>query len=274
MTSQPYLRIAACSYEGSLFGWDILAKNDNHEEATIGTTMILESNLTFGFNCCTASLKTVAVSKSSGKYLVSGGMDERIKLFNLEENRSIGEITNHSGAITCLEFFCDSYLLSGSEDATICIWRVYDWQCVHILGGHKAGINGFSIHPSGKMALSVSKDNTMKLWNLVQGRCAFTRRLRKPADKVQWNAVGDHYFLIAEKELQLFSAKDNSCIATITHQSRINGATFTFVHKNTHLSDEESPEDRISTNIITSNERIAIICDNKTFSMFDFNGKQ
>lgn len=26
-----------------------------------------------------------------------------------------------------------------------------------------------SIHPSGKMALSVSKDGTMKLWNLVQG---------------------------------------------------------------------------------------------------------
>jgi protein MAK11 len=46
---------------------------------------------------------------------------------------------------------------------------VYDWQCVHILGGHKDTIHDFSIHPTGKMALSVSKDHTLKLWNLVQG---------------------------------------------------------------------------------------------------------
>jgi WD40 repeat protein len=55
------------------------------------------------------------------------------------------------------------------QDFTLCIWRVYDWQCVHILGGHKDTIHDFSIHPTGKMALSVSKDHTLKLWNLVQG---------------------------------------------------------------------------------------------------------
>ena len=33
-----------------------------------------------------------------------------------------------------------------------------------------------SIHPSGKMALSVSKDGTMKLWNLVQGFCIINFR--------------------------------------------------------------------------------------------------
>lgn len=38
-----------------------------------------------------------------------------------------------------------------------------------MLSGHKEAITSISIHPSGKLALSVSKDNTMKLWNLVQG---------------------------------------------------------------------------------------------------------
>ena len=38
-----------------------------------------------------------------------------------------------------------------------------------MLSGHKEPITSISIHPSGKLALSVSKDNTMKLWNLVQG---------------------------------------------------------------------------------------------------------
>jgi protein MAK11 len=55
------------------------------------------------------------------------------------------------------------------QDKTISIWRVSDWQCIHILGGHKEPICDISIHPSGKLALSVSKDNTLKLWNLIHG---------------------------------------------------------------------------------------------------------
>ncbi len=57
------------------------------------------------------------------------------------------------------------------KDSTMSIWRVSDWACVHILDGHKAGITSVGLHPSGKLTLSVSKDNTLKLWNLVQGEC-------------------------------------------------------------------------------------------------------
>jgi WD40 repeat protein len=111
------------------------------------------------------------------------------------------------------------------QDFTLCIWRVYDWQCVHILGGHKDTITDFSIHPTGKMALSVSKDHTLKLWNLVQGtlvssvscrfqpddnfflwhlgRCAFTRRLKQPTDQVIWHSTGDYYLLVSTKDIQV-----------------------------------------------------------------------
>jgi WD40 repeat protein len=58
----------------------------------------------------------------------------------------------------------------------MCIWRVHDWQCLHVLGGHKASVTDFSIHPSGKLALSISSDLTMRLWNLVQGRYVFIRK--------------------------------------------------------------------------------------------------
>ena len=64
--------------------------------------------------------------------------------------------------ITTLDKTCE-------KDNTISIWRVHDWVCVHILGGHKAAVNDLAVHPSGKLALSVSKDSTLKLWNLVQG---------------------------------------------------------------------------------------------------------
>jgi WD40 repeat protein len=192
LSQLPFLKIAACSYEGSLFGWDVIQEDEDltpvvvqgHQEKkkvkkVTETENIsrLDAKLSYGFHCTAGSLKCIAVSKN-GKYLVTGGMDERIRIFNVKDNKSLGELSSHTGAINALDFFEDSFLISGSDDCNVCIWRIYDWNCVHILGGHKLPINDVAIHPTGKMALSVSKDNTLKLWNLVQGRCAFTRRLR------------------------------------------------------------------------------------------------
>jgi protein MAK11 len=103
------------------------------------------------------------------RVLACGGDDERIHVFDLLSNKSMGELSQHTGAVTALRFFGSSYLISGSEDSSLCIWRASDWECVHILGGHKESISDLAVHPSGKLCLSVSKDVTLKLWNLVQG---------------------------------------------------------------------------------------------------------
>lgn len=105
--SEPFLRVAACSYEGSLFGWEV---REDMESSQSGLLMEMK----YGFNCCQASLRALAVSES-GKYLACAGMDERIRIFDVAENRSILEMSNHSGAINCLHFVGDAYLFSGSE---------------------------------------------------------------------------------------------------------------------------------------------------------------
>lgn len=213
------LRISACSYEGSLFGWDLVPSTDS-------TGAPFSAQLHFGFNVTVnSSLRAVAVSKS-GKYLATGGMNERISLFNVLENRAIGEISGHTGGITALQFFEDSMLLSASEDGTLFIWRVHDWEHLHILGGHKSTVLDFAIHPTGKLALSVSKDKTLRLWNLIQGKCAFTRSLRIPAELVQWHPAGSEYLLCTTKELQIFKTSDNSLSASYSSTARINHADF------------------------------------------------
>jgi WD40 repeat protein len=77
-------------------------------------------------------------------------------------------------------------------------------MCVHILGGHKGSINCVSIHPSGKLAVSVAQDNTLKVWNLVQGRIAFTRRLKGSANLVKWlKPSGAAYMLVVGKKVEV-----------------------------------------------------------------------
>lgn len=59
------------------------------------------------------------------------------RIYNVDKRVEVGSLMEQHGAITSLEFFGQSHLLSGSADNSICIWRTSDWNCLHILGGHK-----------------------------------------------------------------------------------------------------------------------------------------
>jgi WD40 repeat protein len=233
----------------------------------------------FGFNCSSGSLKCVAVS-ARGKYLCCGGTDERIRIFNVVENRSMGELGLHEGAITSLAFFDDSHMISGSEDMSLRIWRCHDWECLHVLHGHKGAITSVAIHPTGKLALSVSKDNTMKLWNLIQGRCSFTRRLKGPADKVFWHPSGQYYMLVVTSEVQVYRASDNVCTASIKHKTRVNQAVFCMCGR--EPSDSVSSEGDSSEGDSSSGSgsgsgsssllRVASVCEDKTLLLHTMEG--
>lgn len=44
---------------------------------------------------------------------------------------------------------------------------------------YRKPVNCISIHPTGKLALSVSKDMTLRTWNLIKGRSAYVTNLIK-----------------------------------------------------------------------------------------------
>ena len=48
---------------------------------------------------------------------------------------SIGEMVGHSGCVTALGFVGEKFVISGSEDGTMIIWKVQGWQKLHILEG-------------------------------------------------------------------------------------------------------------------------------------------
>ena len=149
---------------------------------------------------CSPSCRSVLLVQ--GELLVTGGADETIHIYNLRRGREEGILTQHKGAITCLEFVTPSedvagkstpqkkkkkkkkaptFLLSGSSDAAICIWRVRDWACIHIMGGHKGAVNALAAHASGRLALSVGRDKTLRMWDLTEGRMSFIVKLKREA---------------------------------------------------------------------------------------------
>ncbi|RMX66371.1 hypothetical protein DD238_003408 [Peronospora effusa] len=211
------IRIVAGTYEGLLYGWEcpIVSKGES-----------IKMKLTFGYAAHPECIKSVALmGAKQGKTLLSGSSDEMIKIYNVDKRVEVGSLMEQHGAITSLEFFGQSHMLSGSADNSICIWRTSDWNCLHILGGHKGEINAIAVHPSGKMCFSVARDRTLRMWNLVKGRIAFIRRLEKEAELVMISQKGMHYALGFGKDLSIFNM-NAELVGTLKHSKKIHCAVF------------------------------------------------
>ncbi|KAJ0408932.1 hypothetical protein P43SY_002811 [Pythium insidiosum] len=211
------IRIVAGTYEGLLYGWELPTKRSGSAKM----------KLTFGYSAHAECIKSVALmAAKQGKTLVSGASDEMIKIYNVQKRVEVGTLMEQKGAITCLEFFGQSHMLSGCADHSICIWRTSDWNCLHILGGHKGEITSIAVHPSGKLAFSVARDRTLRMWNLVKGRIAFIRRLEKEASFVLMSQTGGRYALCFGNELSVFSSANAEVIGTLDHTQKIHAAVF------------------------------------------------
>lgn len=169
------------------------------------------------------ALRKVAVS---GKFLLSGGTDEVIRVFNLNRRNEVGLIMEHLGTITNITVFEASHLFSSGEDGNICIFKRGNWLCEKTLKAHNGGVTGLSVHPSGKIAISVGKDKTMKTWNLIKGRRAYITNLGKIADSVHWTPSGTQFLVVTEGVIDLYDVETGKIVHTVDFNMRVNAVKF------------------------------------------------
>ena len=76
------------------------------------------------------------------------------------------------------------------------MWRTEgSWEHVKGMKGHRDLVSSMSAHPSGKVALSVSRDKQMRLWDLTKGSCAYQAALGADGDLVGFFPGGDMYYV-------------------------------------------------------------------------------
>lgn len=67
-----------------------------------------------------------------GRYLLVGGYEELIKIYDIRKRREDGILEGHGGTISVLRTF-DNFIFSGSEDSTIKVWKTKDWALIETL---------------------------------------------------------------------------------------------------------------------------------------------
>ncbi|KAL6453736.1 MET30 F-box protein MET30 [Candida maltosa Xu316] len=86
---------------------------------------------------------------------------------------SMKTFSGHTDGVTCLQFN-RKYLMTGSYDTTIKIWKIETGECIKTLTGHTKGVR--SLVFDNQKLITGGLDSTIKVWNYHTGQCIATYR--------------------------------------------------------------------------------------------------
>lgn len=198
----------------------------------------------------------------SDNYLASGGADDRIFVYDLKTRQEHCMLTHNNSTVSCLCFTNNhSHLLNGTADGNITVVRVGNWQVEKMWeNAHKgAAILDISVHVSGKLALSLGADCTLRTWNLVKGRQAYVINLNsksadaKSLDRITWAQCGTRFILSGGKYTEIWSIETGGILSVLTHSSKvvdcvwISDSKFVVGYENGQLGLVNSESNKIKT---------------------------
>jgi WD40 repeat protein/tRNA A-37 threonylcarbamoyl transferase component Bud32 len=173
----------------------------------------------------------VAISRDS-KWLVSGGLDDVIKVWNLETGDLLQTLAGHSKPVNSLAISPDCQLMaSASDDHTIKIWNLATGNLVQTLTGHTRDVNSVVMHAGGQLLASGGKDRTARLWKLGSGE--LLRVFSNLAGIIRTVALSPDGQILAsgglDSQIKLWSLKTGELLRTLTksHFSTINAIAIT-----------------------------------------------
>ncbi|WCJ27441.1 p21-activated protein kinase-interacting protein 1-like [Euphorbia peplus] len=213
------MTLIAGSYEKFIFGYKLKpSPKPSDSQQTLTLTQL------FSYSSHLAPITTTAVS---GSVAASGSSDDTIHVYDISTTSSLGTMHHHSASITSLSFFTPPAfsfprnLLSASADGSVCIFDADPFVHLKTIKAHRKGINDLSVHPSGKLALTVGRDECLAMVNLVRGRRSFYCRLGKEAGLVKFDLSGNRFFMVTDEKVGIHEAEDAKLVTELSCPKRV-----------------------------------------------------
>ncbi|XP_075978870.1 p21-activated protein kinase-interacting protein 1-like [Anticarsia gemmatalis] len=201
------------TYEGFLLGYSIRTEDKN-----------MKLKQTFATHSHTASVRCISIG---GKFLASGGTDDKVVVIDLKTRQEHTVLMNHDGTINSVAFTHNgTHLLTGSDDGSIIITRTGNWQIEKIWKKAHGGqpVTAIAVHPSDKLALSIGGDKTLRTWNLIKGRPAFTINLASKGvllpTEIKFSPGGDRFSLVSQQTVDVWTISKAGVEKRITCTSK------------------------------------------------------
>jgi serine/threonine protein kinase len=117
-----------------------------------------------------SSWVTAVQISPGGQVMVSGGLDDTVRIWNLLTGEAIYILKGHSKGVNAIAISPNGKTVtSGSDDYTLKTWNLQNGSLMRTLTGHSRNINTVILSPDGQIIASGGQDRTVRLWQMGSG---------------------------------------------------------------------------------------------------------
>jgi hypothetical protein len=177
-------------------------------------------------------IQSVALS-ADGRYALSGGNDNKVRLWALETGDELKELKclpGHRGWVRSVAFSPDgSQAVSGSNDTTVRLWDLENGQPLKLFKEHRDAVLCVAFSPDGKYVLSAGDDLTVRLWDVNTGQQLYClREHTEPVWSVAFAPNGRQFLSgSADKTIRLWDVQTGTQLRCFTgHTGGVQSVAF------------------------------------------------
>ncbi|XP_052714062.1 katanin p80 WD40 repeat-containing subunit B1-like isoform X2 [Crassostrea angulata] len=127
-----------------------------------------------------STVNCVALSKKSGRVIVTGGEDRKVNLWIVGKPNCLMSLCGHTTPVESVRFgHEEEMVVAGSMSGALKVWDLEQAKIMRTLTGHTSSIKSLDFHPYGDYCTSGSLDCNVKLWDIRKKGCIYTYRGHK-----------------------------------------------------------------------------------------------
>ncbi|GBG32362.1 WD repeat-containing protein 64 [Hondaea fermentalgiana] len=172
--------------------------------------------------------------------LVTCSLDATVNVFDLERARLKRTFTQHKKAVYSFTWCAGSKVIASSGlERHIVLWSPYSRRSVASLYGHTSSVIKVEVNDDNNQLLSLSSDNTVKIWDIRNHKCVQTIGIGMAASRAQQREsagqpsvtcmtyVRKHKSLVAaSNKLKIFPLRPPSETSLRTHNRPVVAALY------------------------------------------------